>query len=87
MQFSPASLNDLPVLNQQLPSLQAVTLVGNKAYSNAGLRDSLVGQQAIHLNTPVKLAKGQKRLDSAETLFQSCESHASANRDFVQLAD
>ena len=69
MQFSPASLNDLPALSQQLPSLQAVALVGDKAYSSAGLRDALAQRQAVYLHTPIKLAKGQKRLDSADRLY------------------
>lgn len=71
VQFSPASTNDLTALRQQLPYLGEGCLVGDKAYSCAPLQEQLLGDQQLDLITPVKLKKGQKRLEAADKLYSA----------------
>jgi len=66
IQFTKASVNDLTALRAELPYLSPGCLVGDKAYGSASLREQLMADQQLVLCTPVKLQKGQKRLDSAE---------------------
>lgn len=66
MQFTKASVNDLTALRAELPYLPPGCLVGDKAYASAPLREQLAVEQQVRLCTPVKLHKGQKRLDAAD---------------------
>ena len=66
IQFTKASVNDLTALRAELPYLPGGALVGDKAYASAPLSEQLAAQQQLVLHTPVKLKKGQKRLDSAD---------------------
>ena len=65
-QFTKASVNDLTALRAELPYLSGGCLVGDKAYASAPLREQLAAEQQLTLCTPVKLKKGQKRLDAAD---------------------
>jgi len=65
-QFTKASVNDLTALRAELPYLPPGCLVGDKAYGSLPLREQLEADQQLSLCTPVKLKKGQKRLDSAD---------------------
>jgi len=71
IQFSKASVHDLTALRQYVAYLPQGCLVGDKAYWSASLNDHLLAQQQLDLLTPVKLKKGQKRLDSADKLFSA----------------
>ena len=66
IQFTKASTNDLTALRAELPYLPACSLVGDKAYASAPLGKQLAADQQLHLCTPVKLKKGQKRLDAGD---------------------
>lgn len=68
-QLTPASVNDLPVLRQQLPALRALVVVADKAYGDASLRSQLAAQQQVALHTPPKKAKGASRVDAADKLY------------------
>lgn len=70
MQFSPASANDLTILKTVCPQLRKRTIVGDKIYASGSLNEALVGQQ-VEMLTPIKLKKGQKRLDAADQLLSS----------------
>jgi hypothetical protein len=69
MQFSPASANDLTQLRTHLPYLRERALVADKAYRSLPLRQELAQHQQVILHTPVKLSKGQSRLDAADKLY------------------
>lgn len=69
IQFSKASVHDLTALRQYVAYLPQGCLVGDKAYWSASLNEHLLAQQQLDLLTPVKLRKGQKRLDAADKLF------------------
>lgn len=71
--FTPASVNDLTALKSTLPFIQARIIVGDKSYASAPLQADLAAQR-IEILTPIKLKKGQARLDSADSLFSSCVS-------------
>lgn len=71
MHFSAASVNDLTALRTQLPYLSECSLVGDKAYCSASLAEELLDQQGLQLCTPVKLKRGQKRLDAAQKLYST----------------
>jgi hypothetical protein len=65
MQFSPASFNDLTVLKTVLPSLNNRWVIGDKIFACTPLNEQLAAQQ-VEILTPIKLKKGQKRLDAAD---------------------
>jgi len=71
IQFSKASVHDLTALRDYVAYLPQGCLVGDKAYWSAPLKEHLLAGQDLNLLTPVKLKKGQKRLDAAEKLFSS----------------
>lgn len=66
IQFTAASVHDLTALRAELPYLSGGCLVADKAYQSAPLSEQLAAQQDLLLHTPVKLKKGQKRLDPAD---------------------
>ncbi len=66
IQFTQASVNDLTALRMELAYLPPGCLVGDKAYASASLSEQLAADQHLMLCTPVKLRKGQKRLDAAD---------------------
>lgn len=71
VQLTPASVNDLPALRQQLPALRGVAVVGDKAYCDSSLKEQLIDQQQVILHTPIKKAKGAQRVDAADKLYSS----------------
>ena len=71
IQFSKASVHDLTALRDYVAYLPDGCLVGDKAYWSAPLNQHLLAQQQLNLLTPVKLKKGQKRLDAAQKLFST----------------
>ena len=66
IQFTKASVNDLTALRAELAYLPPGCLVGDKAYASAPLSEGLAAHRQLTLCTPVKLKKGQKRLDAAD---------------------
>jgi len=64
MQFTPASANDLTVLKTLLPRLYNRWVVGDKIFASTPTNEQLAAQQ-VQILTPIKLKKGQKRLDAA----------------------
>lgn len=71
MQFSKASVHDLTALRQYAAYLPQGCLVGDKAYWSASFNEHLLARQQLDVLTPLKLKKGQKRLDAADKLFSS----------------
>lgn len=74
LQFTPASAHDLTSLRTHLPCLIERTLLGDKIYANGPLEEVLWTHQRLSLLTPIKLKKGQKRLDAADKLFSRAVS-------------
>lgn len=67
--FSPASANDLTILKQTtLPFIEQRTIVGDKIYASEPINTQLA-PQGVEIMTPIKLKKGQKRLDAADALY------------------
>ncbi len=67
--FSSASANDLTILKQTvLPFIDHRTLVGDKIYASQSIQSQLESQH-VEIITPIKLKKGQPRLDAADTLY------------------
>jgi hypothetical protein len=68
MQLSPASYHDRKVSEDVLCDVSGIDIFADKAYINASWQEILREEQQINLFTPIKLAKGQKYLDSADSL-------------------
>lgn len=67
--FSPASANDLTILKQTvLPFIEHRTIVGDKIYASEPVKSQVVPQH-VEIMTPIKLQKGQQRLDAADALY------------------
>lgn len=73
LELSPASVHDLTALKHTLPHLQERIIVGDKIYASAPLQADLRAQ-GVEMLTPIKLKKGQERLDAADSLFSTCVS-------------
>jgi hypothetical protein len=71
VQLTAASVHDLTALRQQLPAFKGGSLVADKAYADSTLKEQLTDEQAVDLHTPVKKAKGAKRLDAADKLYST----------------
>ena len=74
MQLSPASQHDRKVSEEMLMDASGIDLFADKAYINAAWQADLSDNQQINIVTPIKLVKGQKRLDSADGLFSTAVS-------------
>ena len=61
--ISPGAESDLTMLRPVLPELYDTELYGDKIYADAALVETLAREQNVKLYTPVKLTKGQERLD------------------------
>jgi hypothetical protein len=70
MQFIKASLNDLTVLKTILPRLHNRRIVGDKIFASRPTNEQLANQQ-VEILTPIKLKKGQKRLDAPDQYLSS----------------
>jgi hypothetical protein len=71
VQFTAASENDLTALRQTASALETVALVCDKAYASGPFSEQLLAQQQVYLHTPVKLKRGQHRLDAADRLYST----------------
>jgi hypothetical protein len=65
MPFTQASANDLTVLKTLLLGLYNRWVVGDKIFASNPLNEQLAAQQ-VEILTPIKLKRGQKRLDAAQ---------------------
>ena len=74
MQLMPASHHDRKISEEMLTDASGFDLFADKAYINAVWQAELSTNQQINIITPTKLAKGQKRLDSADSLFSTAVS-------------
>ena len=74
MQVAPASYHDRKVSEVMLTDVYGIDVFADKAYINAQWQAQLHTEQQANIITPVKLAKGQKRLDSADSLFSTAVS-------------
>jgi hypothetical protein len=70
MQFTQASANDLTVLKTLLPRLYNRWVVGDKIFASTPTNEQVAAQQ-VQILTPIKLKKGQKRLDAAHQYFST----------------
>ena len=70
MQFTQASLKDLTVLKTFLPRLYNRRIVGDKIVASRPTNEQLANQQ-VEILTPIKLKRGQKRLDAAHQYLSS----------------
>ena len=74
MQLTPASHHDRKVSEDVLSDVFGIDVFADKAYINAAWQKTLHEEQQINIITPIKLAKGQKRLGSADSLFSTAVS-------------
>ena len=72
--LSSASQNDLTIAKQFLEDVMNLDIYADKAYKNKDWDIYLKSQNNVEIFTPVKLKKGQKRLDSADLLFSTAVS-------------
>jgi len=74
MQLAPASHHDRKISEEMLSDVFDMELFADKAYINSAWQADIFVNQKISILTPIKLAKGQKRLDSADGLFSTAVS-------------
>jgi len=67
--ITPASENDLTTAKGFLPSFHGLDIYADKIYRNTDWQKLLLLENQIEIFTPVKLAIGQKSLDSADKLY------------------
>ena len=70
-----ASENDITVAKDWLSEVRNMDIFADKMYADANWSQELL-TRGVHLFTPVKLAKGQQFLDSADVLFSTAVSRA-----------
>jgi len=74
MMLTPASPNDLIVGKAMTEDVYGIALFGDKAYKDRAWEAYMLAHNGLEVYTPVKLEKGQKYLDSADSLFSSAVS-------------
>jgi len=74
MQLAPASHHDRKVAEEMLFDVYGIDLFADKAYINAAWQSEIAINNHINIITPVKRAKGQERLNSADSLFSTAVS-------------
>ena len=74
MQLAPASYHDLKVAEEMLMGVFGMDVFADKAYIKSDWQTSLSVNNKTHIITPIKLAKGQERLNSADSLFSTAVS-------------
>jgi hypothetical protein len=74
--LSAGSANDLTVLREALPTIYGGNLFGDKAYVNQTLRTQMIKEQNLEILTPIKKAKGQKRLSAADRFYSEAVSRS-----------
>ena len=72
--LSPASCHDIAAFKQIAPEIDNSEIFADKAYANISDNRCYKAQNNLHVITPVKLEKGQKRLDSADKLYSTAVS-------------
>jgi hypothetical protein len=74
MQLAPASHHDRKVAEGMLLDVHGIDLFTDKAYINTAWQSEIAISNHINIITPVKRAKGQERLNSADSLFSTAVS-------------
>jgi len=74
MMITPASVHDRKAAVEMLTDVYGIDLFGDKAFINAQWEANIKSTNQITIYTPIKLQKGQERLDSADSLFSSAVS-------------
>jgi hypothetical protein len=69
MQLAPASHHDRKVAEEMLFDVHGIDLFADKAYINVAWQSEIATNNHINIITPVKRAKGQERLNNADSLF------------------
>ena len=73
-QISPASENDLSCAKRFLGAFHDLDIYADKIYRHADWQEALMRDNRIQIFTPIKLARGQKALDSADKLYSTAIS-------------
>jgi len=74
MMLTPASPNDLTIGKTILEDVYGIALFGDKAYKDKVWEAYMLANNDIEIYTPVKLEKGQKYLESADSLYSAAVS-------------
>jgi hypothetical protein len=74
MQLAPASCHDRKIAEEMLYDVHNIELFADKAYINAGWQADVANDNHLHVLTPIKLKKGQKRLNSDDNYFSTAIS-------------
>jgi hypothetical protein len=74
MYLTPASVNDLPAGKYMLDGVSNIDVFGDKMYKDKDWEAKIRAENNITVFTPVKLQKGQKRLESADNMFSAAVS-------------
>lgn len=69
-----ASCHDITAFKQVAPEIENCDLFGDKAYANEEDNSLYRVRNDLQVVTPVKLQKGQKRLDAADQLYSTAVS-------------
>lgn len=76
MLLTKASTHDLTAAKEMLDDVYGIELFADKAYKDTDWQEYIRTNNYIEILTPVKLKKGQCRLDSADKLFSNAVSKA-----------
>lgn len=71
MMLTPASMHDRKAAVEMLHDTYDMDLFGDKAYIHSQWQTAISNANNIQMVTPIKLKKGQERLDSADSLFST----------------
>jgi hypothetical protein len=74
MQLASASHHDRKVAEEMLLDAFGIDIFADKAYINASWQADRFANHQTKIITPIKLKKGQERLDSADSLFTTAVS-------------
>lgn len=72
--LTPASNHDITAFKQVVPELENCDVFADKAYSNGDENKYYKTQKNVSVATPVKLKKGQKKLESADKIYSELVS-------------
>jgi len=72
--LSSASEHDLAIAKQFLDDVKNIDIFADKAYKNKTWENHMESHNNVEILMPIKLKKGQKRLDSADRLLSSAIS-------------
>jgi len=74
MYVTPASVNDLPAGKYILDGMRNIDVYCDKMYKDNAWEAKILEENDITIFTPVKLNKGQERLESADNMFSQAVS-------------